>query len=106
MIRLLVRWILPRHNIRAEGLRRVRDLGSRISVAAHKLSRCSESQVQDIVEDEHLAVATWPGANPYGRRRNLSRDHPRHFAWNSLEKNAGHSSAVKCSGISHELLDL
>ena len=46
----------------------MRDLGGSVSVAAYEFCRRPEGQVQDVMEDEHLAIAAGAGADADRRR--------------------------------------
>src|SRR5258708_10097180 len=96
---------LVRNNVGLEGQYGMRDQGSRVSVAANEFCRLSESQVDEVVEDQHLAVAIRTSADANGRRFDLSRNHGRDFAWNAFKHNTGHAGAVKRDRIPHKLLD-
>ena len=64
-----------------------------------------ERQIDQVVEDQHLAIAIRPGADADGWRFDLGRDHGRDFARNAFEINASHAGAIERNRIAHELLD-
>src|SRR5438445_9217897 len=84
----------------------VRDLGGSVAEAGYELCRRSEGEVQDVVKDEHLAIAARASAYANGRGMDFAGNQVRDFARNSFQENAGHSSAVEGGGIAHELLDI
>ena len=67
MIRLRVGGIDARLHIVFERLHRVADHRAQIGVAANELGRRREGQSQQIVEDQHLAIAIRAGADADGR---------------------------------------
>src|SRR5579864_7485984 len=105
VIRLLVGGILVRSHVRAKGLHRIRDQGSRISVAPHELCRWPKGQVQNVMKDEHLPVAFRTCANPDGRSANLGGNHSCNFPRNAFEEETGHAGTVEGHGIAHQLLN-
>src|SRR5438876_7526018 len=104
MVGLLVRWILARYHVGTEAMHRVADQRGRVGIAAHKFGRWAEGQVQDVVEDEHLAIALRSSSDADSWSWHFRRDHGGDFPRNAFEINAGHASAIKCYGIAHELL--
>src|SRR5712691_9770445 len=105
MVGLLVRWILARYHVGTEAMHRVADQRGRVGIAAHKFGRWAEGQVQDVVEDEYLAIALRSSADADGWSCHFRRDHGGDFARNAFEINAGHTGAIECYRIAHELLD-
>src|SRR5260370_13230590 len=95
---------LMRNHVRLERQYGLRDQGSRVSVMANKFCRLSESQVDEVVEDQHLAVAIRTSADANGRRFDLSRNHGRDFAWNAFSHNARHAGPGHRARIPHNLL--
>src|SRR5579871_6196589 len=106
MIRLVVGRILQRLHVGLESLHRFADHGGGVAVAAHELGGRSERQVEQVVEDEYLAVALGAGANADGGRVDFGGDHRRHFARDAFEYQAADAGAVQSDGIAHELLDV
>src|SRR6266542_286922 len=84
----------------------MRDLRSSVAVAADKLCRRAEGQIQNVVEDEYLAIASGTRADSNGRSGTLAGDEVCHFARNSFQENASHSYAVERSSVPHELFDV
>src|SRR6266481_7820469 len=96
---------LMRNHVSLEGQYGLCDQGSRVPVAANEFCRLSERQIDEVVENQHLAVAIWTSADADSRRFDLSRNHGRNFARNAFKHNAGHAGAVERDRIAHELLD-
>src|SRR5258708_6015669 len=105
MIRLLVRRIVVRTNVRAKRLYRVRDQCRSITVAAHEFCWWPKGQVQDVVKDQHLPVTVRASADADGRSTYFGGDHGRYLAGDALQVQAGDTSAIKSDCITHELLD-
>ena len=105
VVALSVAWELVRDNISLERQHGLRDQRGGVSVAAYEFCRMPEREVDQVVEDQHLSIAIWPGANADRRRFDFSRDHGGNFARNPFEIDAGHASAIKRDRIAHELLD-
>ena len=73
MVRLRIRRIVAFHHIAAECLDRFRNQRSRVRIAPHKFRRRSESEIDQIMEDQDLAIAIRAGANSDGRAFRLPR---------------------------------
>src|SRR6266700_6392500 len=84
----------------------MRDFSGSIAVAAHEFCRRAEGQVQDVVKDEHLAIAPWSSADPNCRSGDLASDEVGYFAGNSFQENAGYTGAVESGCVPHELFDV
>ena len=82
------------------------DLRRSVAIAAHELGGRRKRQVQNIVEDEYLAVAVRAGADADGGSLDLGRDHGRHFARNAFQENTGNTCTIKRHSITHQLLDI
>src|SRR5271163_1927022 len=106
MVRLVVCWILMRDHILAKGVRGVGYERGRVAIAANELCRLREREIQNVVEDEHLAVAVRASADADSRSGDLGRDHVGDFAWNAFENQKGYARAIKSDGIAHKLFDL
>src|SRR5581483_11017766 len=81
------------------------DESGRISIASYELCGRPERQVQNVVENEYLAIALRSSANADRRRADFSRDHCGDLARNTFEVQACHSGPVQRYGISHKLFD-
>ncbi len=64
---------LMRNHVGLEGQYGFRDQRGGVSIAANEFRRMSKRQVDQVVEDQHLAIAIRPGADADGRRFNLER---------------------------------
>src|SRR6266496_2001795 len=102
----MVRRVPPRDHIRAVRLDRMRDLRSGVSIAANELSRRAKSQIQNVMQDQHLTIAarTCADSNRWGG--NFGGNHLSNFPWDAFQKNACHACSVERRRISHELFDI
>src|SRR5580698_1850139 len=95
VIRLAVRGILVRHHIRTKSLHSVGNQRRSIAVTAHEFGCWTERQIQNVVDNQHLAVALGTSADADGRSCDLCRDHGRDFPRNAFEINAGHARTIE-----------
>src|SRR6266567_7192437 len=84
----------------------MRDLGSGVAISPNEFCRRAEGQVQDVVEDEYLAVAAGARADTDCGSRDFAGDQVRDFSRNSFQENTGYAGAVEGRGVAHELLDV
>src|SRR6476620_11124407 len=75
MVGLLVSRVLMRRNVGPEGLYRPGNRRAQVGVPAHKLGGMPKSQIQQVVENQHLSIAVRARANADGRSLDFSRDH-------------------------------
>src|SRR5581483_969624 len=104
MIRLGVRWILVRLDVRAKRMRRVADQRSGVGIMPNEFRGRTKSQIEEIVENQHLPVALRTRSNANCGRAHLDSDHCGDFPGNAFEVDAGYSGAVESGGVAHELL--
>src|SRR5581483_10715441 len=77
-----------------------------VAVATHEFRGVTEGQVQNVVKDQHLAIAVRARTDTDCRGLHFGRDHGCDLAWNSFEVNAGDAGSVERGSIAHELLDV
>src|ERR1022692_2315877 len=80
MVRLAIVRKLVRGNVSLERQHRIRDQRGRVPIAADKFCRMPKRQVDQIVEDQHLAIAIRASADANRRRFDFRGDHGRHLA--------------------------
>src|SRR5579872_459662 len=93
------------HDVGAKCLHRVGDGTGNIAITADKLRRMPEGEIQNVVNDQNLAIALGAGADSDGRRLDLRSNQGGDFAGNPLEVEAGDAGAIERNGITHELID-
>jgi hypothetical protein len=76
-----------------------------VGIAAHKLGRRREGQVQQVVEDEDLAVAIGPGADADGGNGQLGGNGRGHFARNAFQHDGAGSGIGQGVRVGLELQD-
>ena len=85
MIGLCICRILPSGYIVAKALYCIGDESFRVTIAMHELCRRPESQIKNIVNHQHLAIAVRPGSDADGRRFNFSGNDVRNFTRNAFQ---------------------
>src|SRR5579872_1665495 len=105
MVRLAIRRILACNHVVAKGRNGIGNKLARVPVAANKLSRRGKGQVQDVVEDKHLAVAVWPCADANRWSLNLGGNQSGDFPRNAFEHQESYARTIQSHRIAHELFD-
>src|SRR5277367_1706036 len=106
MVGLAIRRILMRDHIFAESMDGVSDERGCIPETANEFGWRSKGEIQNIVEDDHLAIAVRSRSNADGRSRDFGRDHGGHFARNAFEHKERYARSIERHGIAHKLFDL
>src|SRR6202163_1052302 len=80
VIGLFIRRILSRSHIGAEGLHCARNGRAHVRVPPYELCRMPKAEIENVVEDQHLAVAIRSSADTNGRSLDLGGNHGRDFS--------------------------
>src|SRR6266404_3078259 len=104
LLRLFGGSILARSDVGTERFRRDGNGRTEVRVTPYELCGMSKAEVQQVVEDQHLAVAIRSSADADSWRLDLGCNHGRDFPRDAFENHQSHARAIECNGVAYELL--
>src|SRR5579883_237282 len=94
----------PLGDLTGEGLHGLDRLGAEVGVALDEPRGAPPGQAEKVMDDQHLAIAVGPGADPNRGDAERSRDLGRHLGGHRLKDQAERSRLLQLAGILKEAL--